>query len=200
MNTLSPSSPLRGLALLLAAFFLLTQFASAHSGHSHGNGFASGWAHPWTGLDHLLAMFAVGLWAWQMGKKAIWIIPASFLALMSVGFLIGMKGYELSATEPLILASVVVIGIALFAARKWSLALCAMIVGGFAFFHGFAHGNEMTMGANPLFYASGFLLGTLILHLLGIGAGLLSGKLLRPVAVRYAGAAIACAGLILWIY
>ncbi len=200
MNITASFRTLRLTSLLLAAFFLLTQFAPAHPGHSHENSFTSGWAHPWTGLDHLLAMFAVGLWAWQIGKKAIWVVPASFLSLMSAGFLIGMQGYELPVTEPLILASVVVTGAALFAARKWSIALCAMIVGGFAFFHGFAHGNEMTSGANPLFYASGFLLGTLILHLLGIGAGLLSGKLLRPVAVRWAGVAIACAGLILWIY
>ncbi|MDL5048088.1 HupE/UreJ family protein [Oscillatoria amoena NRMC-F 0135] len=187
------------LALALLTLFLMVLPAGAHSGHAHDSGFTGGYAHPWSGLDHLLAMFAVGLWAWQMGGRAVWMIPATFLVVMSAGFLAGLRGVEWAVTEPMILSSVVVIGVALSLARKWPVAICSGVVGLFAFFHGFAHGNEMTANANALSYASGFLLGTLTLHLLGIAAGLLSGKWLRPVAVRYAGAAIALAGIILWI-
>jgi len=185
-------------SVFLALVLYCTIFsASAHTGHEHSLGFTSGFAHPWSGLDHMLAMFAVGLWAYQTGKKAVWIIPSSFIGLMSIGFLTGMNGHTLSITEPMILASVMVIGIALFTARKLPLALCSIIVGVFAFFHGYAHGNEMTTGTNSLLYASGFLTSTFALHLAGIATGILSGRLLHPLAMRYAGLAIAVTGLFL---
>ncbi|HWF19070.1 MAG TPA: HupE/UreJ family protein [Verrucomicrobiae bacterium] len=183
---------------LIALFALAPMLVQAHPGHGLANSFVGGFSHPLFGLDHILAMVAVGLWASQLGGRSVWAVPATFVGLMCVGGALGMMGVHLPLVEAGILASVLVLGILIAAAARLPLAASMALVGLFAIFHGHAHGTEIPIAASGLNYGIGFVLATAALHLCGIGLGFLAQKQLRAPALRYAGAAIAVAGLCLW--
>lgn len=189
--------PLRSL-LITAVFLLLTcAGAQAHVIPGDVRGFGSGFVHPLHGLDHLLAMTAVGLWAAQLGGRARWLVPASFVGVMIVGAALAMSGLRIPFTEEGILLSVLVLGILVTVAARFPLAASLAIVGLFALFHGHSHGTEMPANAIGFAYGAGFALATATLHGCGIGVACVAQSVRRPV-VRWAGAAIAMAGICLW--
>jgi urease accessory protein len=185
--------------MTLALLFAGSGPALAHTGPEHAFSFASGFAHPWMGLDHMLAMVAVGLWAGINGGRALWTWPAAFVGVMLAGGALGMAGVQVPFVEPGILASVIALGLLVLAAARMPVALGAALVAVFAVLHGHTHGAELPSGAAAATYAAGFALATALLHVLGLGIAYLcrsdSGKLI----VRGAGAAVAVAGVALAI-
>lgn len=172
--------------LLPALLLLLASPALAHTGHDHGTGFLAGVTHPLFGPDHLLAMLSVGLWAGVLGARALWAWPLAFVAGMVAGGLAGASGAELPLVEPVILASVVVLGsLAAMALALPMGAALAMLVA-FGLTHGYAHGLE---GTGTALYAVGFTLATAALHGLGIGLARFG-----TLAARVAGGAVALGG------
>ena len=184
--------------IALATALILGSFAPAmaHAPGAGEAGLAAGFAHPLLGLDHILAMIAVGLWASQLGGRALWLVPGSFVVLMAAGA--GLATVTaLPAVEFGIIGSLVVLGALVASAARLPVAIGALIVGGFAIFHGHAHGAEMP-GTASLLYAAGFLAATALLHGIGVAAGLYA----KPTAawlVRAGGAAVAATGLLLLI-
>lgn len=172
------------------ALALFAGSAAAHTADPGAGGFASGLAHPFLGLDHLLAMLAVGLWAAQQGGRARWAIPAAFVSATAAGGALAWFGATLPYAEPAIAVSVLTLGLIVAARRDWALPAAMSLAGGFAVFHGFAHGVEMSPSASPLLDATGFVLGTALLHAAGI-----AGSIFGRRAARYAGAAIAATGV-----
>ena len=145
--------------------------ALAHPGHIAGSPFAAGWAHPLSGSDHVLAMLAVGLWAaTATDRRGIWALPLSFMAAMVLGGILGAAGVQLPAVEPMILASSVILGLAVALALRPSLGVALPVVAAFGVMHGHAHGAEGPASGLAA-YAAGFLLATGALHLAGIGLG-----------------------------
>lgn len=187
----------RGLAVIsVPAMWLAAQSAQAHFVNAQGAGFAAGAAHPFLGLDHLAAMFALGLWSTQLGGKALWRVPAAFVVMMAVGAGLAYGGVGLPSAETGIAASLLVLGLLIAAAARLPEAAGMMLVGVFALFHGHVHGAELPKAAAPIGYALGFLAATATLHALG----LLTGLALRDRGtwlVRALGAVIAGGGLIL---
>lgn len=187
-----------------AAAAILASPAFAHDGppgHTHVS-FVAGLLHPFTGIDHVLAMVAVGLWAAMLGGRALFIVPASFVGVMVLGFISALLGLQLPFVEPIILASVVMLGLAIATALPVRPLVGAAIVGFFAFFHGHAHGSEMA-GSMSLAYVAGFVLATMVLHAAGIGLGLGAGRWL-PVetgrlSMRILGGATAIGGILLMV-
>lgn len=181
--------------LLIAAAALAPHPAFAHVTQGPIGGFASGFAHPLTGLDHFLAMFAVGVWGAQMGGRSVWTLPVAFPLVMTIGGIVGMTGLVLPYVEIGIALSILVLGTAI--ACKWRpieivpLALIAI----FALCHGYAHGVELPNAADPAAYAVGFVLATGMIHVIGIGAGLLLGKPLHGWLARGLGGVIAAGGV-----
>lgn len=179
-----------------ALFFLasLPTLASAHSGHD-STGLAAGLAHPLGGLDHILAMVAVGFWGASLGGHARWQLPLAFVVAMLAGGTLGMAGLALPGVEPMILASSIVIGLALACTGTPNRAAAASLCAGFALFHGLAHGAEMPVSASATGYAAGFAVATLALH----GIGFASGRVARfvPHLHRVAGSLVAAGGLAL---
>ncbi|MFG1379478.1 HupE/UreJ family protein [Xanthobacter autotrophicus] len=185
-------------ALAVAAFSVLPQLAFAHTGVGATHGFWHGFEHPVTGLDHVLAMVTVGIFAYQLGGRAIWAVPTTFVALMAVGGALGISGIDVPFVELGIALSVVVLGAAVAFGVKAPLALAMAVVGFFAIFHGHAHGAEMPDDASGLAYGMGFMIATGLLHLAGIGAGMAIGRFGETHGTRYvrgAGAAVALAGI-----
>ena len=180
---------------ILATLTLLAPAtAMAHSGHEV-SGFLAGLSHPIGGLDHLLAMMAVGLWAAHMGGKAQWGIPAAFVVTMLLGGVLAVSGVAVPFVEGGIMLSVIAMGILLAFAVKFSPAVCAAMVAGFALFHGAAHGTEMPLEASGLIYGAGFALATAVLHGAGIAVAKLCMEYKAELATRIAGGAIAVTGL-----
>jgi urease accessory protein len=178
-----------------AAALLGSAPAAAHTFGAQGVDFAAGFGHPLLGLDHLLAMVAVGLWAAQLGGRAVWRVPAAFVAALAAGASLALAGVPLPAVEPGIMASVLALGLLVaFAVRLPSWAGMA-VVALFALCHGHAHGAEMPQAAHPLLYGLGFVLASVLLHGVGIGLGLGAGRLAVPTLTRVAGAAVASVGL-----
>ena len=169
--------------------------ALAHPGHGDVHGFIHGFAHPIGGLDHVLAMVAVGLFAAHLGGRALWVVPAAFVTLMAVGGALGMNGVGLPYVETGIALSVVVFGLMLATSVALPVGLAAGLVGFFAIFHGQAHGAELPVGASGLAFAAGFMIATAALHGAGIGLGLGAGRVASTKAVRIGGAAMAAAGV-----
>lgn len=190
---------LRKTASIFTLIALAPMIASAHPGHGLANSFAGGFSHPLFGLDHILAMVAVGLWAAQMGGRSLWAVPATFVGVMSVGGMLGMTGLHLPMVEAGILASVLVLGMLIAAAARLPLAASMTLVGLFALCHGYAHGTEIPVAASGLSYGIGFIFATAALHACGIGLGLLAQKRISASVLRYAGAAIALGGVGLWL-
>lgn len=188
----------RRTAVTLAAFLSLAGFAQAHPGHG-GGGFASGFAHPLHGLDHLLAMLAVGLWAAQLGGRARWAVPAAFVGVMALGGALGMAGVGLPLAGQGIVASVLMLGLLIAAAVRLPLAAGVALVGIFALCHGYAHGAEMPETAAGAVYALGFAGATALLHGCGFGLGVLMQRGAKAGWLRASGVAISAAGvLLLW--
>lgn len=179
--------------IALAAMILLAGTASAHTGdHTTVTGFAGGLAHPLLGLDHLLAMVAIGLWAAQQGGRALWAVPAAFIGAMVMGGMLAWANVALPHVETAIALSVLVLGLLIATRRHWAVMAGMALAACFAVFHGYAHGLEMPLAASPALYGLGFVLATLGLHGLGIAGSLIG----RP-AVQWAGAGIAATGLAL---
>lgn len=156
--------------LSLIALFFISTAASAHSGHG-SSGFSTGLAHPFSGMDHLLAMLAIGLWAGQLGGQRIWQLPTTFMAMLAAGAFIGMAIPSLTLIEPGIVASVLILGLLIASPTKLALPVSFALTAAFGIFHGYAHGAEMPSAAAPLAYAAGFLLSTASLHVSGIVIG-----------------------------
>ena len=165
----------RTLATLFLA--LLPTAALAHVGVGDTSGFAHGFLHPVSGIDHVLAMVAVGLFAAQLGGRALWLVPAAFVGTMALGGVLGLAGVALPFVEIGIALSVVVLGLAIASGWNHSLVVAMALVGFFAVFHGHAHGAEMPETASGLLYGLGFLLATATLHGAGVGFGLLLGRI-----------------------
>jgi len=160
---------------------------------AHGS-LGAGFSHPLTGADHLLAMVAVGLWASLLGGRALWAVPAAFVTAMSVGFLAALGGLGLPFVEPVIAASVVVIGLLAMVALQVPAAVGMAVVGFFALFHGYAHGLELG-GASGLSFMAGFAAATALLHGAGVALGLGLGGRAGRTAARIAGGLAALGGL-----
>ncbi|MBU1215268.1 MAG: HupE/UreJ family protein [Gammaproteobacteria bacterium] len=156
--------------LITLALLFISTAASAHTGHG-SSGFTTGLAHPFSGMDHLLAMLAVGLWAGQLGGQRIWQLPATFMAMLAGGTFIGMFIPSLTLIEPGIAASVLILGLLIASPTKLALPVSFALTAAFGLFHGYAHGSEMPSAAAPLAYAAGFLLATASLHVSGVAMG-----------------------------
>ncbi|MBR9829976.1 MAG: HupE/UreJ family protein [Oceanospirillales bacterium] len=180
----------------VTAVALLPGTALAHTGHEV-SGFVSGLAHPVGGADHLLAMLAVGLWAARLGGRALWLVPLTFVATMVLGNALALSGVSLALTEQGIGVSVVVLGLLLACAARFATPVCMAIAGGFALFHGLAHGAEMPLTATGFTYAAGFTLATLGLHLLGMLLGKVGDEARARLFSRVTGGAIALTGVAL---
>ena len=183
---------------LVAIVALVTMNAPpvfAHTGEGLAGGFSTGFLHPVLGLDHVVAMVAVGLWGVFLGMPAIWLLPIVFPLVMALGGALGVIGVPLPGVETWIAASAIVLGLCVAFALRAPLWVAALIVGAFAIFHGHAHGTELPEAANPVSYALGIIVATGLLHLCGIGLGLLVRWSAGRYAVQAGGAVIAAVGL-----
>jgi urease accessory protein len=186
--------------LILGAFVALLAFpisAHAHPNIADTHGLWMGVAHPLTGLDHLCAIFAVGLWAAQRGGRATWLLPLTFAGAMIVGAVLGIISSPIAAVDQGIAASVLVLGLFIAFAADFPMILSAGVVALFALLHGHAHGTEMPATASGLAYGLGFAGSTLGLLAAGVGVGSLIQCSATKRLFRYAGAAIAGCGLVL---
>jgi urease accessory protein len=181
--------------LVVAATVLLPGVALAHTGEGVAGGLVSGFTHPIFGFDHVIAMVAVGLWGAFLGQPAIWLLPVVFPVVMAFGGLAGVLGVPLPGVETGIALSALALGAMVALAWRPPLWVAAILVGGFAIFHGHAHGTELPEAASPLAYGVGFVIATGLLHLSGIALGLLARWPVGLGAVRVGGGLIACAGL-----
>lgn len=180
----------------LVTLFLFALPAYAHPDASHGVGaFAAGFLHPLTGLDHLLAMLAVGIWAAQSQSKPRWTFVLTFLAMMIFGALIGVAGRPFAGVELMIGLSVAVLGLLIAFAAKLSPALSVSLIAFFAIFHGLAHGAEMPAGGALLLYGAGFVVATAFILGLGLSFWLLRKTKLNFRVRRFSGIGIAMAGV-----
>jgi urease accessory protein len=168
--------------------------AQAHTGEGVQGGLISGFTHPLFGLDHVVAMVAVGLWGVFLGRPAIWILPVVFPLVMAVGGAMGVAGMPLPAVEAAIALSGVILGLLVAFGARAPLWAAAAIVGAFAIFHGHAHGTELPEAASPYAYALGFVVATGMLHLGGLAFGTIADRPRGIYAVRAAGLVIAAVG------
>ena len=191
---------IRRLAIAAAALAAATAPAFAHLDPAEHGSFAAGFSHPLFGLDHILVMVAVGLWAASLKGRAMLVVPAAFVGTMGLGFIAAIGGMPLPFVEPVILASIIFIGIMVALALPFSTAGMAAAVAFFAFFHGHAHGGELGE-AGAASFAIGFMIATALLHAVGIGLGIAFGKLQsrdgKSWLTRTAGAVTAAAGVAL---
>lgn len=178
------------IAFVLATLSFMPTLASAHPETMLATG-GSGFLHPLTGLDHLLAMFAVGLWAARLRGAALFAFPAAFPLAMIGGALAALAGWALPAVEPMIATSVIVLGIAVASGVKVPVGAGVALVAAFAIFHGYAHATEAPQDVLP--YGVGFVLATVLLHLVGMLVGFAFQE--RTRALQLGGSAIAVAGL-----
>jgi urease accessory protein len=189
-------------ALAAALVVLTPAVAFAHTGVGDASGFVHGFGHPISGLDHILAMLMVGVFAWQLGGRAVWLVPVTFVGVMAASGTLGIAGIEVPFVETGIAFSVVVLG-AIVAFDVKAPAITAMgVVGLFAIFHGHAHGAEIPEDAAGVAYAAGFMIATALLHLCGISAGFLMGKAgehYGSAVVRLAGGLATVAGVALLV-
>jgi urease accessory protein len=169
--------------------------AAAHQGGGVAGGYLSGFLHPLTGPDHIIAMVAVGLWGAFLGAPAIWVLPIVFPLVMAFGGALGVLGVPLPAVETGIALSAIVLGLMVAMAARPPLWIAAVLVGVFAICHGHAHGTELPAAADAVAYAMGFVTATGLLHLTGIAFGMLARWPAGKFAVRAAGVAIASGGL-----
>lgn len=187
------------LVALVALAMLVSTPVLAHEGQVIRLGsFLAGLTHPVLGLDHLLAMLAVGIVSAQIGGRAIWLVPSTFVAVMAIGGLLGRFDIGLgpSVIEAGIAASVILLGIVIAAERNLAIGIAMTVVGVFGLFHGYAHGTEIPSVARPMVYAAGFLLGTALIHLTGVVIGDVSKRYRAGRAVlRTGGVVVAAVGI-----
>ncbi len=179
--------PIFGAALLAV---LTASPALAHTGQDT-SGFEAGLLHPLTGLNHVVAMVAVGLWGGILGAPAIWLLPVVFPLVMAVAGAFGAAGMPLPGVDIGIALSGIVLGLMVLFTVRPPLWVAAFLVGFFAIFHGYAHGAELPASANPMVYAVGFVLATGLLHLCGIAVGQIGQWPVGRLIVRAGGAAVA---------
>ena len=154
------------------AMLLAPSVAFAHPGHGEGSSLVTGFIHPFNGIDHLLAMTAVGLFAAHVGGRAIWAVPATFVAVMALGGIFGAAGVSLPFAETAIALSVLVFGFVILSGLSPPVVAAMALVGIFAIFHGHAHGSEMPVDSSGILYGAGFMVATTLLHGFGIALGL----------------------------
>lgn len=176
--------------------------AFAHPGHDGGHGltwdFAGGFSHPVFGLDHLLAMLAVGIWASLVGGRARWLVPATFVGVMTLAATFGHRGFAPAGMEQMIAASLLAFGIMIAIARRLPFPVGLFLTAVFAAFHGFAHGAEIPADSNGLFYGLGFVIATTLLHVVGHTLGSL--RLTRINGwLKAAGIGIATVGAVMLV-
>ncbi|KPC50559.1 HupE/UreJ family protein [Amantichitinum ursilacus] len=181
---------------LLATLLLMPTLAMAHVGQGDmSGGLKTGFLHPISGLDHVLAMVAVGLWGAQLGRPAIWVLPVTFPLVMCIGGVIGVLGIYLPGIEIGIALSALILGAMIVLAARPPLPVAGVIVALFAICHGYAHGAELPQSANPLTFAIGFVCATGLLHACGIALGALYQWQGGRALVRAGGGGIALGGL-----
>ena len=186
----------QSLALLAACW---AEAALAHVQQAEAAGLLTGLMHPVSGLDHVLAMVAVGLWGAQLGMPAIWVLPVAFPLVMAMGGMLGFLGVPIPGIEVGIAASALVLGIAVAFELRPPLVFAALLVGCFAIFHGHAHGTELPQGQSALLYSMGFVIATGCLHAVGIGIGTVHRLRRGRQFLRAAGTAVAAGGaFFLW--
>jgi urease accessory protein len=170
--------------------------------HTHGGeaaGLLSGLRHPVSGLDHILAMVAVGLWGAQLGRPAVWLLPVTFPMVMAFGGMLGLMGLALPGIGIGIAVSAIILGVMVGWEARPPIWAAAVLVGSFAIFHGHAHGAELPAGADAVLYSIGFVVATGCLHAAGIGIGLIHRWPVGQATLRVAGVAVALAGVcFLW--
>jgi urease accessory protein len=196
-----PHSPmLMRMALLVAAALLVfPDHAWAHEGSGQAAGLLSGLYHPISGLDHVLAMIAVGLWGAQLSAPAIWVLPVTFPMVMAFGGMLGLMGVPIPGIEAGIALSALLLGGMVLLEARPPLQVAALLVGLFAVFHGHAHGTELVAGHSAIFYSLGFVISTGTLHAAGISVGVLHRWPKGRLALRAMGAGVALAGVVfLW--
>jgi urease accessory protein len=197
-----PRSRLRpafSLLLLALLAFGAPSAAGAHIVKGEAIGFISGFEHPISGLDHIIAMVAVGLWGAQLGPPAIWLLPVTFPLVMAFGGFLGLIGVPLPDSEIAIALSGVCLGAAVLTEFRPPLWVAGVMVGLFGLFHGYAHGHELPPGQNALLYSLGFVMATGMLHATGIGIGVVHRWWWGRIALRGTGAAIlSCGAVFLW--
>lgn len=182
---------IRNLTLLVLAAAAPAAWAHGQGAHTHDAGLIAGMLHPFSGLDHLLAMVAVGLWAAQQGGRTLWVLPLSFISAMAIGAAMGMAGVTFAVMEAGIALSVLALGVLVALRRRMFLPLAALLTGLFALFHGVAHGQEMPLAASPWGYGLGMLAATALLH----GLGAFAGMQVRQRLLGLTGTAITLAGI-----
>jgi urease accessory protein len=171
----------------------------AHIQGGEAAGLLSGLRHPVSGLDHILAMVAVGLWGAQLGRPAVWLLPVTFPMVMAFGGMLGLMGLALPGIEIGIAVSAIILGVVVGWEARPPLRIAAIVVGFFAIFHGHAHGAELPAGADALLYSIGFVVATGCLHAAGIGIGVIHRWRAGKVMLRATGVAVALAGVcFLW--
>ena len=180
--------------LIVASILFWTSFAEAHPQQGQSSGFMTGFLHPWSGADHILAMIAVGIWGAQLGTPAIWLLPVTFPMVMAIGGFLGLIGIRLPGVEIGIALSALLLGVAVCAEARPKLIFAAILVGCFGLFHGHAHGTELPAGQSGLLYSMGFVIATGCLHAIGIALGLVNRWPIGKVALRAGGAFIALMG------
>jgi urease accessory protein len=192
----------RFIQLAIIALFLAPTAALAHVGVDNTSGFMHGFMHPLSGLDHQLAMILVGVFAYQLGGRALWLVPLTFVGVMALGGFLGVAGIPVPFVEIGIALSVIVLGAVVAFGVKAPVAVAMGAVGLFAIFHGHAHGSEMPLDASGFEYGIGFMLATAVLHAAGIFIGMLIGmssKTLGQNVYRVAGGLASVAGVALLI-
>lgn len=185
------------MALLVLLASALPAFAHVQQGQAQG--FLTGLSHPISGLDHVLAMIAVGLWGAQLGPPAVWLLPVTFPMMMAFGGFFGLLGIPLPGVEVGIALSAVLLGLMVAREAKPPLIVAGAIVAFFAVFHGHAHGTELPSGQSAMLYSIGFVIATGCLHGIGVAIGVVHKWPAGRVALRFSGAVVALAGIgFLW--
>ncbi|MGA9005548.1 MAG: HupE/UreJ family protein [Xanthobacteraceae bacterium] len=186
-------------AVLLCLWLFRPATASAHLLGDGAGGFSSGFKHPITGLDHVVAMVSVGLWGAQLGAPAIWLLPVTFPMVMAFGGMLALIGVPLPGTEIGIALSAIGLGAVVATEAKPALWVAALLVGFFAIFHGHAHGTELPPDESGVLYSIGFVVATGLLHLTGIGIGLIHRWKSGQIVLRFGGVGVVVAGAVsLW--
>lgn len=197
MSNTSANSRVR--AAVLTTGLLLSTPVLAHTGSEHVIGLVSGFMHPVTGFDHLLAMLAVGIWAAQQRNSARWMLPVLFPAMMALGAMLGMTMVQLPGVEPGIAGSVAALGLLIAFSIKMPLWAGVAAVTLFATVHGYAHGAEVPTDVSPVLYGAGFIVATFALHATGLLIGAAATGQAAAKIVRLLGGAIAAAGAYLLV-
>ena len=184
-------------SLMTILLLVAMQPLAAHTTGGAIGGLGSGLGHPFIVVDHLLAMLAVGMWAYQLGGSSVWKIPLAFVVTLLAGAGIGLAGLSLPFIEPMIAASVMVFGLLIAMRYRVAPVLACLMVALFALFHGYAHGIEMPLATSPLTYVAGFSIATIGLHGLGVMLAYVIHRTTHTTLLRVGGMGLASTGLLL---